>query len=269
MNQHSNKLNPVSEFQCKIYIKPFTQTSYCTKSKVNSLLCCFRRTFCLLIAHLSSFWYGVFSPARFGVQLMLRVLRPMQTDATLLANNTQHCWAQHVASVYMEPQQCLHLLALVAYSVKSVKLFRPMQTDATLLAKNPQQHVVTCCVRLHGHLVLRRSSLLETSAIRQTSQAKNIYHIRTGTSTRKLQNNIHTYIHTYTHTHIHTYTHTHTHTHTYTHTHTHTHTYTHTYIHTYFIIISPEGLFSDNRNYKKLQTYKIYLLKGAIFTRHW
>ena len=37
--------------------------------------------------------------------------------------------------------------------------------------------------------------------------------------------------------------------------------YIHTYIHTYFIIISPEGLFSDNLNYKKLQTYKIYLLK--------
>ena len=27
-----------------------------------------------------------------------------------------------------------------------------MQKDATLLAKKPQQHVVTCCVRLHGPL---------------------------------------------------------------------------------------------------------------------
>ena len=29
-----------------------------------------------------------------------------------LANNTQHCWAQHVASVYMVPQQ-RHLLRIV------------------------------------------------------------------------------------------------------------------------------------------------------------
>ena len=30
--------------------------------------------------------------------------------------------AQHFASVCMEPQQCWHLLALVAYSLKPVKL---------------------------------------------------------------------------------------------------------------------------------------------------
>ena len=42
--------------------------------------------------------------------LISSTLRPMQTDATLLANNTQHCWAQHVASDCMEPQQCWHLL---------------------------------------------------------------------------------------------------------------------------------------------------------------
>ena len=49
----------------------------------------------------------------------------MQTDATLLANNTQHCWAQHIASVCMEPQQCWHLLALVAYSLNPVKRLGP------------------------------------------------------------------------------------------------------------------------------------------------
>ena len=46
----------------------------------------------------------------------------MQTDAKLLVSNTQHCWVQHVASVSAELQQCYHLLALVAYSVKPVKL---------------------------------------------------------------------------------------------------------------------------------------------------
>ena len=43
----------------------------------------------------------------------LNVLRPMQTDATLLANIKQHCRAQHVASVCMEPHQCWHLLRIV------------------------------------------------------------------------------------------------------------------------------------------------------------
>ena len=32
---------------------------------------------------------------------------------TLLVNNTQHCWAQHVASICMEPQQCWHLLRII------------------------------------------------------------------------------------------------------------------------------------------------------------
>ena len=64
------------------------------------------------------------------------LLRPMQTDATLLANNTQHCRAQHVASICMEPQQ---KLVLVAYSLKPVKLLRPMQTDAA------SHTIVACC----------------------------------------------------------------------------------------------------------------------------
>ena len=38
-------------------------------------------------------------------------LRPVQTLATLLANKTQHCWAQHVASVCTP---CCVLLCVVA-----------------------------------------------------------------------------------------------------------------------------------------------------------
>ena len=64
-------------------------------------------------------------------------------DETLLANNTQHCWAQHVGFICMEPNSVgnymykLHM----PYSLKPVKLFnRPIQTDATLLANNTQQY---------------------------------------------------------------------------------------------------------------------------------
>ena len=63
----------------------------------------------------------------------------MQTDATLLANNTQHCWAQ----------QCCDLLRPFAWNHNNVgtccvqfetgQTFRPMQTDATLLTNNTQQ----------------------------------------------------------------------------------------------------------------------------------
>ena len=37
----------------------------------------------------------------------------MQMDPTLLVNNTQHCWARHIASDCMEPQQCSQLLRIV------------------------------------------------------------------------------------------------------------------------------------------------------------
>ena len=72
------------------------------------------------------------------------VLRPVQMDATLLANNTQHCWAQHVASVCMEPQQYWHLLALVAYSLKPVKRLVPCKRTQHCWPR-ARNNVVTCC----------------------------------------------------------------------------------------------------------------------------
>ena len=45
-------------------------------------------------------------------------------DATLLANNAQYCCVR-----CMEPQQCLHLLALVAYSLKKIKLLSPCDAN--------------------------------------------------------------------------------------------------------------------------------------------
>ena len=67
----------------------------------------------------------------------------MQTDATLLANNTQHCWAQLVASACMEPQQCWHLLALVVYSLKPVKLLSPCKRTQQCWPKTPQEQHTT------------------------------------------------------------------------------------------------------------------------------
>ena len=73
------------------------------------------------------------------VNCAMHILRPMRTDPILLANNTQHCWAQ----------QCCDLLRPFAWNHNNVgtccekfetgQTFRPMQTDATLLANNTQQ----------------------------------------------------------------------------------------------------------------------------------
>ena len=81
--------------------------------------------------------------------------RPMQTDATLLANNTQHCWAQHVASVCMEPQQCWHLLALVAYSLKPIKRLGLCKRTQHC-SPETRNNVMTCCVLLYGPLQLEK-----------------------------------------------------------------------------------------------------------------
>ena len=68
----------------------------------------------------------------------------MQTDATLLANNTEHCRPQHVASVCMELQKCWHLLALVSYSLKPVKLLGPCKRTQQCLPKIPNNTQQNC-----------------------------------------------------------------------------------------------------------------------------
>ena len=69
----------------------------------------------------------------------------MQTDAKLLVSNTQHCRAQHVASVCMEPQQRWHLLALVAYSLKSVKLLGPCKRTQRHCWPKTTKNAQQCC----------------------------------------------------------------------------------------------------------------------------
>ena len=56
-----------------------------------------------------------------------------QTDVTLLANNSQHCWMLHVASVCTP---CCMLLNVVGQSLKPVKLLAP------------GKRTKYCCVRL-------------------------------------------------------------------------------------------------------------------------
>ena len=65
-----------------------------------------------------------------------RGLGKYQTQ-TLLGITRKMLWL--VASVCMEPQQCLQLLALVAYILKPVKLLGPCKRTQTLWTNNTQQ----------------------------------------------------------------------------------------------------------------------------------
>ena len=70
----------------------------------------------------------------------------MQTDATLLANNSQHCWMLHVASVCTP---CCMLLRVVARSLKPVKRFS-QQLPTVLLFRDRRRVAQQCWIRLHS-----------------------------------------------------------------------------------------------------------------------
>ena len=69
-----------------------------------------------------------------------------RTDVTLLANNSQHCWMLHVASVCTP---CCMLLDVVAQSLKPVKLFS-QQLPTFLLFRDCRSVARQCWIRLHS-----------------------------------------------------------------------------------------------------------------------
>ena len=99
-------------------------------------------------------------------------LSTMQTDATLLANNSQHCWILHVASV---STPCSMLLDVVACCAKfeTGQTFQPTTLNISFVPWSPKRHatlrmdykdlwvvffprctagpklVGSCCIRLH------------------------------------------------------------------------------------------------------------------------
>ena len=64
----------------------------------------------------------------------------MQTDATLLANSTQHYWAQHVSSVCMEPQTMLALVGTCCVQFETGQTLGPSKRTQHCWPKKPQQH---------------------------------------------------------------------------------------------------------------------------------
>ena len=78
----------------------------------------------------------------------------MQTDATLLANNSQHCWMLHVASVCTP---CCMLLDVVAQSLKPVKLFS-QQLPTFLLFRDRRSVAQQCWYRFHSSFNIVRAT---------------------------------------------------------------------------------------------------------------
>ena len=70
----------------------------------------------------------------------------MQTDTTLLTNNSQHYYMLHVASVCTP--SCM-LLDVVAQSLKPVKLFS-QQLQTFLLLRDRRSVAQQCWIRLHS-----------------------------------------------------------------------------------------------------------------------
>ena len=70
----------------------------------------------------------------------------MQTDATLLANHSQHCCMLHVTSVCTP---CCMLLHVVVPSLKLVKLFS-QQLPTFLLFCDRRSVAQQCWIRLHS-----------------------------------------------------------------------------------------------------------------------
>ena len=73
----------------------------------------------------------------------------MQTDATLLTNNSQHCWMLHVPSVYTHFCVLLDVVACCCESLKPVKLFS-QQFPTFLLFRDRRSVAQQCWIRLHS-----------------------------------------------------------------------------------------------------------------------
>ena len=74
------------------------------------------------------------------------LLIPVQTIATSLVNNSQHCWMLHVASVC---KPCCMLLGVVAQSLKLVKLLS-QQLPTFFLFRDRRSVGQQCWKRLHS-----------------------------------------------------------------------------------------------------------------------
>ena len=66
----------------------------------------------------------------YSAQFISRFLSPVQTNATLLANNSHHCWISHVGSVCAHCCMLLRVIGTCCAKFETGQTFRYVQTDA-------------------------------------------------------------------------------------------------------------------------------------------
>ena len=67
------------------------------------------------------------------------VLSPEQTDATLLANNSQHCWMLHVASVCTPCCMLLDVVACCCAKFETDQTFQPTTPNISFVSWSPKR----------------------------------------------------------------------------------------------------------------------------------
>ena len=73
----------------------------------------------------------------------------MQTDATLLANNSQHCWMLHVASVCTPCCMLLDVVACCCTKFETGQTFQPTTSNISLF-HDRRSLAQQCWIRLHS-----------------------------------------------------------------------------------------------------------------------
>ena len=73
----------------------------------------------------------------------------VQTDATLLANNPQHCWMLHVASVCTPCCLLLHVVACCSAKFETVQNFEPTTPKISFFCDR-RSVAQQCWIRLHS-----------------------------------------------------------------------------------------------------------------------
>ena len=75
---------------------------------------------------------------------------PVQTDATLLANSSQHCWMLHVASVCTPSYMLLDVVACCWAKFDTGQTFLPTTPNIPFVPWSPKRLAQQCWIRLHN-----------------------------------------------------------------------------------------------------------------------
>ena len=100
------------------------------------------------IRHVQSCCFALSSYCLFDVLVAARISSPVQTDETLLANNSQHCWMLHVASVCTPCFMLLDVAACCCAKFETGQTCQPTTPNIFFLFRDRRSLVQQCWIRL-------------------------------------------------------------------------------------------------------------------------